>query len=558
MNGIMGMAKLLADTKLSPEQRTYVGAVSTSASALLALIEDLLDYSKIEAGRFDAEPQPMSPREIADNVVELLAAQAPSPRASASAAMSRPTCRRSITADPGRRAPGAAQPDRQRRSSSPTPAACWSTCRMVGTGDKAGTIRFSVSRHRTGHSGPRTLDRIFEEFEQADGTSTRTHGGAGLGLAISKRHRRLDGRHDRRVDSEPGKGSDFAFEIPGRRRHRGPQPRRPALAGRSVVILSKNCRRGRGDRPHHPRAWRHGRHRRHGRPGRRAMPTAATPCWSMRRWKRPTDGCSSGCARRGFAGAEAITLIAPTDRGMLGEFRASGYRDLPGPPGARRDAAPGAAGRRWQPVVEPPAPAGQARRPTRRAPAAACRAVDPARRGQRHQRHAGAGDAAQGRPPRRARRQRQGRGRGRDRRRPQAPLRRGAHGPAYAGYGRARRHRRHPPLRGGGRRARPCRSWCCRPTARKRPGTRCWRMAPAASSPSRSIPKRWCARSRSAPPPDLPRYLAKPAAILRAGELLPGRADHGTVTILLHCPLIPRHGGMARRRITRACSLAGA
>src|SRR5690606_5994548 len=76
MNGIMGMARLLADTTLTPEQSTYVGAVSTSASALLALIEDLLDYSKIEAGRFELEPQQVSPRELIENVVELLAPRA--------------------------------------------------------------------------------------------------------------------------------------------------------------------------------------------------------------------------------------------------------------------------------------------------------------------------------------------------------------------------------------------------------------------------------------------------------------------------------------------------
>ncbi|EAB6717786.1 PAS domain-containing sensor histidine kinase, partial [Salmonella enterica subsp. enterica] len=76
MNGISGMARLLADTRLSPEQQTYVAAVSTSASALIALIDDLLDFAKIEAGRVEAHVQTMSPRELADGVVELLASRA--------------------------------------------------------------------------------------------------------------------------------------------------------------------------------------------------------------------------------------------------------------------------------------------------------------------------------------------------------------------------------------------------------------------------------------------------------------------------------------------------
>src|SRR5690606_26381335 len=93
--------KLLADTPLTPEQRTYVGAVSTSASALLALIEDLLDYSKIEFGRFQLEPQPVSPRELVENVVELLAPRAYAKNIGIGCHVA-PDVPQLISADPGR------------------------------------------------------------------------------------------------------------------------------------------------------------------------------------------------------------------------------------------------------------------------------------------------------------------------------------------------------------------------------------------------------------------------------------------------------------------------
>ena len=80
---------------------------------LLALIEDLLDYSKIEAGRFDPEPQPMSLREIADNIVELLAARAFAKDIGLGCHVE-PDVPQMITADPGPGAAGAAQPHRQR------------------------------------------------------------------------------------------------------------------------------------------------------------------------------------------------------------------------------------------------------------------------------------------------------------------------------------------------------------------------------------------------------------------------------------------------------------
>ncbi|RWO91095.1 ATP-binding protein [Mesorhizobium sp.] len=319
MNGIMGMAKLLADTGLSPQQRTYVGAISTSASALLALIEDLLDYSKIEAGRFDPEPQPMSVREIADNIVELLAARAFAKNIGLGCHVE-PDVPQMISADPGR--------VRQ------------VLLNLIGNAIKftdSGGVLVSIARARTEttdricftvtDTGPGLheddLERIFEEFEQADGTSTRAHGGAGLGLAISRRLVIAMGGTIS-VSSQLGQGSEFVFEIPAISATEPPQSRRDALSGRRAVILSKNAIEADAI----ARTIR-------ANGGKVDLATTAAQAASF------AEGCDAllvdaameeGDGRllkrlrqSGFADCEAITLIAPTDRGMLGDFRASGY-----------------------------------------------------------------------------------------------------------------------------------------------------------------------------------------------------------------------------------------
>ena len=224
LNGILGMADLLLDTPLTPEQITYAKAAKTSGEALLSLIEEILDFSKIEAGKLDLEARPFALAALVEETVELLA-----PRAQAKgieiASFVDDACRRMVVGDAARLRQvllnlagnaikftehgGVAvivEPDaRPAQSALPcaTPA--------------------SASR-------PRTRQRIFLEFEQADGSSTRSFGGTGLGLAISKRIvERMDGRID--VESTPGAGSTFSFAmpLPRRRRQRRQLRRRPTL-----------------------------------------------------------------------------------------------------------------------------------------------------------------------------------------------------------------------------------------------------------------------------------------------------------------------------------------
>ena len=72
LNGILGMAELLDDTQLTPEQATYVRATRTSGEALLSLIEEILDFSKIEAGKLELAAEPLSLTALIEDVVELI------------------------------------------------------------------------------------------------------------------------------------------------------------------------------------------------------------------------------------------------------------------------------------------------------------------------------------------------------------------------------------------------------------------------------------------------------------------------------------------------------
>lgn len=318
MNGIMGMAKLLADTRLTLEQRTYVAAVSTSASALLALIEDLLDYSKIEAGRFEIEPQPVSPRELAENVVELLAARAHAKGIGIGCHVA-PDVPSTIAADPGRL--------RQVLLNLIGNAVKFTDdggvmVAVTMTDTSAGQrIRFAVTDTGPGMEED-DLARVFEEFEQADGSSTRRHGGAGLGLAISRRI--VDAMQGTiSVTSQIGGGSEFTVEIPALTQD-APLGHMPVLEGRTAVILSPNALEAeaiaRTIRAHGGRVE---------IVGNVAQATElAQGCDTLLvdAGLESADGKILKRLRRGgYRKSQAIIMITPTERGLLAEFRAAGY-----------------------------------------------------------------------------------------------------------------------------------------------------------------------------------------------------------------------------------------
>lgn len=207
LNGIIGMSALLLDTKLTLEQTSYVKAIKTSGDALMLMIEEMLDYSKMEAGRFELENKPFVLSSMIEEITELLA-----PRAEAKnleiASYVDERLPVNLLGDSGR----LRQVLLNLAGNAVKFTQTGGVALIVEPTEKPGEIAFMVCDTGIGIARD-AQSRIFNEFEQADHQIARNFGGTGLGLSISERIvKRMSGQISLR--SEPGVGSTFKMTVP--------------------------------------------------------------------------------------------------------------------------------------------------------------------------------------------------------------------------------------------------------------------------------------------------------------------------------------------------------
>ena len=207
MNGVLGMTDFLLATKLTPEQQEFAESIKRSADALLALINDILDLSKIEAGKLRLDRVPFQLGTVLGEIASLFALEARTKGLEFVSTVPA-DLPRVVVGDPGRL--------RQVLRNLLGNALKFTDRGEIGIraellSDSTNVIQIRFTVHDTGIGiPPDQQGRLFESFTQGDGSSTRRHGGTGVGLAISKQLVELLGG-EIGVASEQGDGSRFWF-----------------------------------------------------------------------------------------------------------------------------------------------------------------------------------------------------------------------------------------------------------------------------------------------------------------------------------------------------------
>lgn len=210
MNGVLGMLQLLRDTPLDRGQAAYVETIASSGSALMSVINDILDYARIESGKLHLERIDFDLEELLSDTLALFSAQAVEKRLRLHLGLDRGVPRR-LNGDPTRL--------RQVLMNLLSNALKFTAeghvaVRVQRRFDEGGRERllYSVSDSGIGISA-QAQKTLFESFSQADSSTTRRYGGSGLGLAISRELvQMMGGRIE--VSSEPGKGTRFSVDLP--------------------------------------------------------------------------------------------------------------------------------------------------------------------------------------------------------------------------------------------------------------------------------------------------------------------------------------------------------
>ena len=244
LNAVIGMCGLLLGTELSAEQREFAETIRSSGDGLLDLLNDLLDYSKIESGRLDLEVRPFDLHECIESAMDVLGGRAAEKKIDLIYALGAGVPEL-LTGDDTRL--------RQVFVNLLGNAVKFTTqgevflevsvASLAGASEQITRLKFTVRDTGIGIPADR-MNRLFRTFSQVDASTTRQYGGTGLGLAICKKIVELMGGRIW-AESEEGRGSAFCFEIDAEAPAASPRPfvaaRGRSLPGRRVLIVEDNA-----------------------------------------------------------------------------------------------------------------------------------------------------------------------------------------------------------------------------------------------------------------------------------------------------------------------------